>query len=59
MAEKMVKINIGLPKKVLEDLEKAKNENKIASVSEAIRMGALLVVFFLNHSAGSGGGNRD
>lgn len=58
MAEK-VKINIRLPKKVLEDLEKAKNENKIASVSEAIRMGALLVAFLLDHSAGSWGGHHD
>ena len=56
MTEKMVKINVRLPKKVLEDLEKAKKENKIASVSEAIRTGALLVAFILNHS-GSGGEN--
>lgn len=49
MAEKMVKINVRLPKKVLEDLEKAKDENKIASVSEAIRMGALLAACILNN----------
>ena len=36
-----------LPKKVLENLEKAREERRIASVSEAIRMGALLVAYIL------------
>ncbi len=36
-----------LPKKVLENLEKAGKEGRIASVSEAIRMGVLLVAYIL------------